>query len=175
MTASTHLEPIAASSGTSGAPRTVHTRYVAFVAFAALACLGIGCSTSTEAATSDLLAEESPLEQVGLADVEAASSSCEDLLAGVTDFALLGETGLVVGLDSGGGAVCIDTVDAVNDELSEDGRISDALALAARYQNAMAIRQATGRPVIRRFVLGGDPDPEPNSPMFHQPTERPGI
>lgn len=153
----------------------VPPRYAALLAFTALACLGVGCSASTHGASSDLLAEDAPLEQVGLADVEAASSSCEDLLAGVTDFALLGETGLIVGLDSGGGAICIDTVEAVNDELAEDGRASDAMELVARYQHAMAIRQATGRPVIRRFVLGGDPDPEPNSPMYHQPSERPGI
>ncbi len=162
MTAISNLEPT----------RRVVPRHVMLVAFAALACLGIGCSNGA-GASSDLIESDLPLEQVGLADVETASSSCEDLLAAVTDFALLGETGLIVGLDSGGGAVCIDTVEAVNSELAEDGRSNDAMDLVARYAHAMEIRQ--GRPVIRRFVLGGDPDPEPNSPMYHQPSERPGI
>lgn len=156
-------------------PAQVRSRLVALVAFAALTCLGVGCSTAADATAADLLMSEDTLSQVGLADVESASSSCEDLLAGVTDFAVLGETGLVVGLDATGGAVCIDTVEAVNSELSEDGRSNDALLLAARYEATMAVRGHGQGPFLRRIALGGDPDPEPNSPQYSQPSQRPGI
>lgn len=134
--------------------------------------LGIGCTSGVGATSSDLVLAEAPLTQVGLADVESASSSCEGLLAGVTDFAVLGETGLVVGLDGTGNAVCIDTVEAVNSELGETGRASDAMELIARYESTMAMRGHT----IRRFQLGGDPDPEPNAPQFmSREGDRPGI
>ncbi len=167
MTANLHLHP--ARTGLA------RPRAAALVAFAALACLGVGCSTATGGTSADLFMSEDTLSQVGLADVESASSSCEDLLAGVTDFAVLGETGLVVGLDATGGAVCIDTVDAVNSELSEDGRSNDALALVARYEATMAVRGHGQGPFLRRIALGGDPDPEPNSPQYSQPSQRPGI
>lgn len=167
MTANLHLHP--ARTGLA------RPRAAALVAFAALACLGVGCSAATGGTSADLLMSEDTLSQVGLADVESASSSCEDLLAGVTDFAVLGETGLVVGLDATGGAVCIDTVEAVNSELSEDGRSNDALALVARYEATMAVRGHGEGPFLRRIALGGDPDPEPNSPQYSQPSQRPGI
>jgi hypothetical protein len=154
-------------------PAAVPVRTIGLLAFVALASLGVGCSANAGVTSADLLMSEDTLSQVGLADVESASSSCEDLLGGVTDFAVLGETGLVVGLDATGIAVCIDTVEAVNSELAEDGRASDALALAARYEATMALRGPRG-PLMRRIALGGDPDPEPNSPQYSQHS-RPGI
>jgi hypothetical protein len=149
-------------------------RTIGLVLFVALASLGVGCSRAASVTSSELLLDE-PLTQVGLADVETASSGCEDLLSDVTDFAVLGETGLVVGLDCSGGAVCIDTVAAVNSELSEDGRASDALALASRYEATMEVRGFSGSAVRRRIALGGDPNPQPNAPQFQQLPQRPGI
>jgi len=147
-------------------------RLAALAVLLGMGVLGIGCSSSVGGTASDLLVSEAPLDQVGLADVEAASSSCEGLLAAVTDFAVLGETGLVVGLDRTGSAVCIDTVEAVNSELGETGRGTDALALIARYESTMAMRGHD----IGRFAPVGDPDPEPNTPQFMpRPSERPGI
>lgn len=135
------------------------------IAIAAL--LAVGCSSGglADAASSQLVEADAPLEQVGLADVATASSSCEGLLARVTDFAVLGETGLIVGLDAGGGAVCVDTVEAVNTELSDSGRLADAGELVARYQTTMAMRESRGAR-IRRFQLEGDPNPEPNAPVY---------
>lgn len=137
------------------------------LALAAASTFAVGCTSGAMAtgASSDLLASEPPLDQVDLGDVAAASSSCEGLLARVTDFAVLGETGLVVGLDAGGGAVCIDTVEAVNTELGDCGRWTDAGELVARYQITMAMRESRGAR-IRRFQLEGDPNPEPNSPVY---------
>jgi len=105
-----------ASSLTLGSPTVGRT---VLWALAAAAVLAVGCTSSglPGGASSDLLASDPPLAQVGLSDVAAASSSCEGLLPRVTDFALLGETGLVVGLDDAGGAVCIHTVEGVNPEL----------------------------------------------------------
>jgi hypothetical protein len=149
-------------------------RALTLVSLVALAALGVGCGRAASASSSELVLEE-PLTQVGLADVETASSGCEDLLADVTDFAVLGESGLVVGLDGSGGAICIDTVEAVNSELAEDGRASDALALASRYEATMEVRGHSRAPIERRIALGGDPDPEPNAPQFLQLPQRPGI
>jgi len=147
------------------------SRLAALAVLLGVGVLGVGCS-SVGGAASDLVASEAPLDQVGLADVESASSSCEGLLTGVTDFAVLGETGLVVGLDGAGSAICIDTVEAVNSELDETGRETDAVELIARYETTMSMRGLG----IRRFVPTGDPDPEPNSPQFMQrPSDRPGI
>lgn len=163
-----------------------------WLAVALLALAGVGCS-SVGAASSDLIAEEPPLTQVGLADVESATSSCEGLLDDVIDFAVLGETGLVVGLDGIGDAVCIDTVEAVNAELGDEGRVGDAIALSSRYEVTMALRSNTPpnaphaasrqqQTRIQRLVLAGDPDPEPNCPQPTQQTPhaqapyvRPGI
>ncbi len=157
------------------------------LALLVLGSAGIGCASSSVASSELLSADEEPLSQVGLADVETASSSCEGLLTSVDDFALLGETGLVVGLDPSGDAVCIDTVDAVNAELGEQGRPGDASDLVARYEYTMATRAGGPRnaprtetvreTVIRRSVRAGDPDPEPNHPQgqYAQPNGRPGI
>jgi hypothetical protein len=87
------------------------------------------------------------------------------MLMRVTDFAVLGETGLIVGLDAAGGAVCVDTVEAVNTELADSGRLTDASELVARYQITMAMRESRGTRV-RRFQFEGDPNPEPNAPIF---------
>jgi hypothetical protein len=146
------------------APRTLVRSAPWLLALAAL--LAVGCTSGGLAeSTSSQLLEAETLEQVGLSDVATASSSCEGLLTRVTDFAVLGETGLIVGLDAAGGAVCIDTVEAVNTELSEGGRFADAGELVARYQTTMAMRESRGAR-IRRFQLEGDPNPEPNAPMF---------
>jgi hypothetical protein len=152
------------------APETARRRVGAralLLALAAASIFAVGCTSGPTAtgASSDLLATDPPLEQVDLGDVATASSSCEGLLSRVTDFALLGETGLVVGLDAGGGAVCIDTVEAVNTELGDCGRWTDAGELVARYQVTMAMRESRGAR-IRRFQMEGDPNPEPNSPIY---------
>lgn len=153
----------------------------------ALGLFSIGCSSSSFTSSDLIAGEHQPLSQVGLADVESASSSCEGMLATVDEFALLGETGLLVGLDDTGDAVCIDTVDAVNAELGEVGRLGDASALVARYEFTMATRasmprnqartESTQGSSLRRDVRAGDPDPEPNHPQqnYSQQGTRAGI
>ncbi len=176
MTSTTLSNPstnrlLGASAAVSPSRWVPPSRWAAFAWLLGVGVLGIGCS-SVEGTATDLLASEPPLEQVGLADVESASSSCEGLLTGVTDFAVLGETGLIVGLDGAGSAVCIDTVEAVNSELDDTGRETDAVELIARYETTMSMRGLG----IQRFAPTGDPDPEPNSPQFMQrQSGRPGI
>lgn len=151
---------------------TYRARLLGHVLVAALSLVGVGCGRLSSVATSGLL-EEEPLGRVDLNDVESASSGCEGMLANASDFALLGETGLVVALDGSGAPVCFDTVEAVNDELDDTGRAADAAVLSARYENTMTARRHS----IQRLQFGGDPNPEPNAPQStpRERMSRPGI
>lgn len=127
------------------------------------ALIAVGCAGSIGSAEAALLESEA-LEQVDLSDVASASSSCEGLLGSVTSFAVLGETGLIVGVDEIGAPVCIDTVEAVQTELSLCGRLDDAGALESRYLETVHLREARSGQIVRPTWNDGDPDPEPNEP-----------
>lgn len=124
------------------------------------ALLAVGCAGTVGSAEATLLESES-LDQVDLSDVASASSSCEGLLGSVTSFAVLGETGLIVGVDDIGAPVCIDTVEAVQTELGLCGRSDDAGELESRYLETVHYRE-TRSEGIRPTWDRGDPDPEPN-------------
>ncbi len=125
------------------------------------ALLAVGCAGTVGSAEATLLESES-LEQVDLSDVASASSSCEGLLGSVTSFAVLGETGLIVGVDDIGAPVCIDTVEAVQTELSLAGRAEDAGDLESRYLETVHFRETRSEQITRPTWNHGDPDPEPN-------------
>lgn len=127
------------------------------------ALVAVGCAGSVGNAEAALLESEA-LEQVDLSDVASASSSCEGLLGSVTSFAVLGETGLIVGVDDIGCPVCIDTVEAVQSELNLCGRRDDAGTLESRYLETVHLREARSEQITRPTWDHGDPDPEPNAP-----------
>lgn len=134
------------------------------IAFMTAALAVVGCSGGSEPAVASSALVSDSLDQVGLSDVSNAASSCEGLLDGVTDFAVLGETGLLVGLDAVGDPVCIDTVEAIETELDEEGR--DSSSLDYRYEATMSSRGRTSTPLTRRDLVSGDPNPEPNEPYY---------
>ncbi|MDW8247653.1 MAG: hypothetical protein RMJ84_13870, partial [Sandaracinaceae bacterium] len=99
--------------------------------------LAIACGSGSgefAGVNSYALGDFQPLDRVGLSEVQSAAPSCEGRLEGVSEFALLGESGLVVGLDEEGEAVCVDAVESVEEELNEQGRSEEALRLGERYR-----------------------------------------
>lgn len=136
------------------------------------ALVAVGCAGNVGGGGEALLERESPLEQVDLSDVASAESSCEGLLRSVTSFAVLGETGLIVGVDGDGAPVCIDTVEAVQTELGEVGRVVDAGELSNRYQQTLLHRESQSVGFVRPTNDWGDPDPQPNRPDPQDPPDR---
>ena len=128
------------------------------------AFVAVGCAGSVGGAESTLLESESALDQVDLSDVASAESSCEGLIGSVISFAVLGETGLIVGVDEGGAAICIDTVEAVQTELCDEGRAADASELSDRYLETVHLRESRSAGIARPTWDNGDPDPQPNEP-----------
>ena len=133
------------------------------------AFVAVGCAGSVGSAEATLLESEAVLDQVDLSDVASAESSCEGLIDSVTSFAVLGETGLIVGVDEGGAAICIDTVEAVETELGDVGRASDASELSDRYLETVHLRESRSAAIVRPTWDRGDPDPQPNEPQDPPP------
>jgi hypothetical protein len=122
-----------------------------------------GATTSVaDAASSDLLVGDGePLDSVDESAWGPAIPSCEGQLDGGEQFALAaGANGLVAAVQDGQ-VVCVDTVEAVEEELDDTGREEEADRLIAAYQ---ATIEMFGNEAVRlaRPNHEGDPDPEPN-------------
>ncbi|AKF06499.1 hypothetical protein [Sandaracinus amylolyticus] len=141
-------------------------------ALAAGGCVGSG---APGVSSDQLLVDEG--EELGAIEPEAceeAESGCEGLLARGVQFAIVSaEFGLIAAVESDGDVVCVDTVEAVEEELSESGRIDEAHDLVRAFEasltppTAFSVRAGDPDPEpnlgFHRVILRGDPDPEPNS------------
>lgn len=152
----------------------------------ALALPLAGCMAGPAGSSSDeLLASDGQLESLGEDDWSQALPGCEGVLDGDEHFAIASaEHGLVAALSPSGDILCVDTVDAVEEELAETGREEEAVELVTAYaatlRAADMAREASslfdgrtheGDPDPQpntgwsRFQQAGDPDPQPNSGM----------
>lgn len=107
-----------------------------------------------------------PLEQIDDERWSEASDGCEGLLEGRNlRFALASaEDHLVAAIDGDGRIVCVDTVEAVEEELEESGRSEDAEELVDAFHATLLAVRARGTRDARFDPRQhpGDPDPEPN-------------
>lgn len=130
-----------------------------------LGLLAVGCggpAPGTEAGISDLMVTDDgglPLLDENTAGAWwLAPPGCEGLLSGDLAIAIASlEHGLVAAVDiSSGEIVCVDTVEAVGEELDQLGRHDDASELTMRFANS---EMASG---VRAERYVADPHPEPN-------------
>jgi hypothetical protein len=130
----------------------------------ALAALAVGCAGGAPpvgVADSDLVISDlEPLEELEGDEENGAEPGCDGRLTGGERFALVSD-GLVAAVDADGEVVCVDTVEAIEEELEEAERTEEAECLVISYVAAMA-RRATTPARFRRSAHQGDPDPEPN-------------
>jgi hypothetical protein len=145
--------------------RITSNRKLGWIALA-LAQWAVGCRGGAPpfgASAGGLLEDEG--EALGSIEEEAAVGAqvgCEDRLEGGERFAIIsGEPGLVAAVDAEGHVICVDTVEAVEEELEESGRDAEADRLVSAYWAAISSRGAM-RTRIERRAYAGDPDPEPN-------------
>lgn len=132
-----------------------------------LACLtAIGCggpATGAEAGVTDLMVDDGGLPLLDDQTNEAwwlAPPGCEGLLgASNVSIAIASiEHHLVAAVDPiSGEIICVDTVEAVGEELSDLGRQEAASDLVLRFETSEMTAQAA---MGERYT--GDPHPEPN-------------
>lgn len=139
-------------------------------ALLALGLLGVGCGSASDpgaAAISSLTMDDGGLPLLDdSTTTEAwwlAPPGCEGLLRDEVSMAIASlEHGLVAALDPAGHIVCVDTVEAVGEELDELGRHEDATALSARFAATVVLSHTPATVSADRSRFRGDPNPEPN-------------
>lgn len=133
------------------------------VAFA-VASIGCGAEPIVGGSSSDLLMPD----ELGRVDSEswsAADAGCEGHLVGDVRFAIASaDGGLVAAVDGEGTVLCVDTVDAVEEELEDIGRTEEADGLVDAYWATIArAAEAEGaRCAFDQPNREGDPQPEPS-------------
>jgi hypothetical protein len=138
------------------------------------ACVAVlsGCTADAAAgASTDLVRDDGGLPLLEeTADTDAwwlAPPGCEGLIGGdgvAIAIASL-EHGLVAAVDPSGDIVCVDTIEAVGEELDELGRHDDAVALSSRFEASEMAAQASEMAAQTMTIGGrytGDPHPEPS-------------
>ncbi len=131
---------------------------------AILGSLLAGCVGGVEPGSSasglvEITPETEPLASVPTEVWVAAPAGCEDLLAAAVTFRLASAAdGLVAAMDAAGRVVCVDTVDAVQEELQEEGDDARADQLGAQFLLAAGL---AGFP-SPEMLVAGDPTPQPN-------------
>lgn len=133
--------------------------------FALAGCMG---SPDEQGSTSGLVEIEAGTPPLGRIDSDAwraAPAGCEDRLVAGQIFRLASAIdGLVAAVDIDGEIVCVDTVESVRAELSEDGREDEADELGDRYLLAIGLAVLPSSDSMR----AGDPSPQP-SVLAHAP------
>lgn len=173
------------SSHTRSEGKMTHTieKSLPVLAATLYACMAVltGCTADAAAgASTDLIRDDGGLPLLEeTADTDAwwlAPPGCEGLISGdgvAIAIASL-EHGLVAAVDPSGDIVCVDTIEAVGEELDELGRHDDAVALSNRFEASEMAAQAltiggryTGdpHPEPNDCLNCGDPHPEPNRPL----------
>lgn len=145
----------------------------------------VGCAGEAVGGASDelLLDDGGSLDSIDDGTWRDALAGCEGLLDGGEHFAIASaEAELVAAVAADGRVVCVDTVTAVEEELTDTGHPEEADDLVDAFYATLAAIRATEVGPTRfgdpnrpgdpdpepnidenRFRLAGDPDPEPNS------------
>lgn len=150
---------------------------------AALALPVVGCVGHGPSASSDELfvSEGETLEELDEDDWASAPPGCEGLLGGDEHFAIASaEDELVAAVGANGTVVCVDTVDAVQEELSETGQVAAAGDLVTAFRLTVQSVRTTNDSKMSSGAPGsmegdprsidwngwrqfGDPDPQPST------------
>lgn len=153
-----------------------------------LAAALVGCGGSADPAASsigDLVVDDGRLptleEAAATEDWWLAPPGCEGMLVDGCALAVASaEHGLIAAVDPSGSVVCVDTVEAIGEELLEQGRRADAEELTSRFAATMSSMVPQDRPATSTFtneryatdrrptpadcLTCGDPHPEPSMP-----------
>lgn len=109
-----------------------------------------------------------PLDTVETEEWQGAPD-CENRLGGTVSFAIA-DDGRVAAVDANGHVVCVDSVEEVQDELAEDGRVSDADDLGDAY----LVTIGRGYVPSAEDIVAGDPSPQPSMP-YGDPSPQPSM
>ena len=150
----------------------------------AAAAIGVGlalsgCVGSEPVAASSSLygAGSSSLQGLTREQWASAHAGCEGLLGETVAFAIASaDYELVAAIAHDGRVLCIDTLEAVEEELDESGRGAEADALASRVRALALLTDAARMGIGNGPDRAGDPDPEPNAPWasdFFDPDPEP--
>ncbi|MDQ3031962.1 MAG: hypothetical protein M3Y87_06055 [Myxococcota bacterium] len=137
---------------------------VAALALPMIGCVGLP-SPEAGLGNDELLVDEGQLDPLARDDWSDALAGCEGLLDGDEHFALASaEDGLVAALGADGEVVCVDTVEAVEAELSETGQDEAADELVTAFAATIRALDMATDPSARfdGRTYEGDPDPQPN-------------
>lgn len=135
-----------------------------------VALLGVGCGGGSDPGSATIAGLT--MDDGGLPLLDESSSTeawwlappgCEGLLHDEVSMAIASlEHGLIAAVDPAGHIVCVDTVEAVGEELDELGRHDDAVALSARFETTVVLSHGPSSVNLDRSRYRGDPHPEPN-------------
>jgi hypothetical protein len=124
-----------------------------------------GCSSSgVPGAYSDPLLRDDGEQLASLerSDWGSATEGCAGMLGEGLHFAIASaEDGLIAAVEADGDVLCVDTVEAVEEELEESGRVEEARTLVNAFHATLQAAR-TGVTRLRGGTREGDPDPEPN-------------
>lgn len=139
-------------------------------ALLAIALLGVGCGSASDPGSATIAGLS--MDDGGLPLLDESTSTeawwlappgCEGLLRDGVSMAIASlEHGLIAAVDPAGHIVCVDTVEAVGEELDELGRHDDADALSARFATTVVLSHGPSTVNTDRSRYRGDPHPEPN-------------
>lgn len=134
------------------------------------AMLAVGCGSASDASSATI--GGLTMEDGGLPLLDDATTTeawwlappgCEGLLRDQFSMAIASlEHGLIAAVDPAGHIVCVDTVEAVGEELDELGRHDDADALSERFATTVLLSHGPAGVNVDRSRYMGDPHPEPN-------------
>ena len=127
-------------------------------------CVGgdrsLAAPADPSAASTLTLPDAEPLESIEEDAWEEAPPNCEGLLTNTVTFRVASLSGgLVACVGSSGEVICVDTVEAISDDLDESGRDAEAAALAAGFVAAVHAEDMA----VAISGMTSDPEPQPNS------------
>jgi hypothetical protein len=135
-----------------------------------VALLGVGCGSASDPGSATMAGLT--MDDGGLPLLDDSTSTeawwlappgCEGLLRDEISMAIASlEHGLIAAVDPTGHIICVDTVEAVGEELDELGRHDDAMALSERFEATVVLSHAPSSVNLDRSRYRGDPHPEPN-------------
>jgi hypothetical protein len=135
--------------------RRNHTLFSVFALLLASACSSGQSELISDSASALLEDETAALPPASEEEAQSAAPGCEGLLVGTESYGIRDE--LVVAYDEDGNPVCVDSPEAVAQELESTSHVQ----AASTFRKAYGAAQGQGA-APTSGTRAGDPDPQPN-------------